>query len=354
MKFQELLNYSLAINIGLSVLCFLDILFRFKRSTVLKWSILVFCFSIGLWSFGGLWEYHVGYNRLLSAYPTTFSAFAGLFFFSVIYSKRSSILVSLIFALALFLQISNTIYFKVQHGIGLDVDLMRHSLSSSTIIITRLIILVLILPIPFSIITRLRKKYNEENVYYQRLRNWSLWVLAVFIIDIVSYVVRLFPNWYLLGQFISSLNLTMGLLIVLYRPEFLNSMSGNLAFLSLFSEKFKHKFDPVLFSKAFFDECFFLHSNADAHDLALKMGWKTNEVSSYVQGTYGFSFKQLVEKQRVDYFIQMVTDKRSEPFNLDELASASGFESRQELQRCFKQFHGGTPSEFILLHSELN
>ena len=59
------------------------------------------------------------------------------------------------------------------------------------------------------------------------------------------------------------------------------------------------------------------------------------------------TFIELVNKCRVDYFVSLVKSGSYKNFTIDALSSMSGFNSRQNLQRAFKTFHGGTPSDLI-------
>ena len=62
---------------------------------------------------------------------------------------------------------------------------------------------------------------------------------------------------------------------------------------------------------------------------------------------YNMSFGNLVNKSRVDYFIELVKSPKFKHYSIDALAKESGFNSRHHLYKPFKKFHGGTPSEFI-------
>ena len=101
-----------------------------------------------------------------------------------------------------------------------------------------------------------------------------------------------------------------------------------------------------------FDDCFFLIAEADINDFCKKLNWLPEEVNAFVEKNYHQTFNQLIEKNRVDYFIVLVKNAKVAQMSLDELATASGFACRHDLQRCFAQYHGGTPAEFILLHQE--
>ena len=62
---------------------------------------------------------------------------------------------------------------------------------------------------------------------------------------------------------------------------------------------------------------------------------------------YNMSFSNLVNKNRVDYFIELVKSPKFKHYSIDALAKEAGFNSRHHLYKPFRKFHGGTPSDFI-------
>ena len=59
------------------------------------------------------------------------------------------------------------------------------------------------------------------------------------------------------------------------------------------------------------------------------------------------TFSNLVNKSRVDYFIELVRSPKYTNYSIDALAKEAGFNSRHHLYKPFRKFHGGTPSDFI-------
>jgi YesN/AraC family two-component response regulator len=56
---------------------------------------------------------------------------------------------------------------------------------------------------------------------------------------------------------------------------------------------------------------------------------------------------EIINKNRVDYFIELVRSPKYNQYSIDALAKEAGFNSRHHLYKPFKKFHGGTPSDFI-------
>jgi len=59
------------------------------------------------------------------------------------------------------------------------------------------------------------------------------------------------------------------------------------------------------------------------------------------------NFIDLINKFRIDFFIQTIQDKKFRNLTIDALGDQVGFGSRPSLYRAFKKFHGGTPSDLI-------
>jgi YesN/AraC family two-component response regulator len=62
---------------------------------------------------------------------------------------------------------------------------------------------------------------------------------------------------------------------------------------------------------------------------------------------YNMSFSNLVNKSRIDYFLDLVKSSKYKHYSIDALAKESGFNSRHHLYKPFRKYHGGTPSDFI-------
>jgi YesN/AraC family two-component response regulator len=59
------------------------------------------------------------------------------------------------------------------------------------------------------------------------------------------------------------------------------------------------------------------------------------------------TFSNLVNKNRVDYFVELVKSPKFKHYSIDALAQEAGFNSRNHLYKPFRKYHGGTPSDFI-------
>ena len=92
---------------------------------------------------------------------------------------------------------------------------------------------------------------------------------------------------------------------------------------------------------------FFLKKNASAEELASLLDTNADEVLTYVKNKYDMNLTDLINKNRVTYFINLIARGISNDENLEILSQKAGFNSRHHLLKPFKKFHGGNPSDFI-------
>jgi YesN/AraC family two-component response regulator len=62
---------------------------------------------------------------------------------------------------------------------------------------------------------------------------------------------------------------------------------------------------------------------------------------------YSMSFEELLNKSRVDYFVEIIKEPKYKNFTVEALALEVGFGSRQRFYQPFKKYHGGNPSDLI-------
>jgi AraC-like DNA-binding protein len=114
---------------------------------------------------------------------------------------------------------------------------------------------------------------------------------------------------------------------------------------------FKKPTDQVvpfdIFIDVFFTKKYFLNGLTTLDDLSQKINVSPDTLNEFLLLNYGIGYTDLVNKHRVDYFITLIKKGDFIQYTIETLAIQSGFGSRQSLQKAFKKFHGGTPSDFI-------
>jgi YesN/AraC family two-component response regulator len=102
------------------------------------------------------------------------------------------------------------------------------------------------------------------------------------------------------------------------------------------------------FYTPFFTNHYFLQEDATLEQFCIQNAISSNEqFQDQILKKYNMTFSNLVNKNRVDYFIELARSPKYNQYSIDALAKEAGFNSRHHLYKPFKKFHGGTPSEFI-------
>ena len=102
-----------------------------------------------------------------------------------------------------------------------------------------------------------------------------------------------------------------------------------------------------IFIEVFFTKKYFLNNLATLEALSQKINVSPDTLNEFLLLNYGIGYTDLVNKHRVNYFIVLIKNGDFNQYTIEALAFQSGFGSRQSLQKAFKKFHGGTPSDFI-------
>ncbi len=190
------------------------------------------------------------------------------------------------------------------------------------------------------------KKLNLNNIYYEKIRKWTSFIFilgcSVFLMNIaISFII---PS----EIWVNSLTIYILfyiLLLVLKRPGFLNHSAIKIAF----GQKFNQDaiVDEMNFIAVFFKNRYYTNPEASLGNLSKILKANAGELSAFVNSEYQMTFNELVNKNRIAYFLEVVQDKAYQNFTIDALAKIVGFSSRQHLQKPFKKFHGGSPSDII-------
>jgi YesN/AraC family two-component response regulator len=77
------------------------------------------------------------------------------------------------------------------------------------------------------------------------------------------------------------------------------------------------------------------------------MGVSKEVMFNYIYFTYSMSFDELINKARVDYFVEIIKEAKFKNYTVEALALEVGFSSRQRFYQPFKKYHGGNPSDLI-------
>jgi AraC-like DNA-binding protein len=191
-----------------------------------------------------------------------------------------------------------------------------------------------------------------NNLYYQKIKTWTNFIFALSVIIITSNIGIAFTKdrdfWMNCLTVFMSFYL---LLLILKRPVFLNTSAKKIAFGHKFNIEEESEINEFIFQNLFLEQKYFTKKDASLEGLASLMEVHPTRIADYIVKTYDMTFGELVNKNRVNYFFEIVQNPAFQNFTIDALAREVGFSSRQHLNKPFKKFHGGNPSDLLSIHT---
>ena len=207
------------------------------------------------------------------------------------------------------------------------------------------------------IYTLIKMYYNNDNVnlYQRSIKKWVsitfiffLIVIGLLIIVGVS-VVKKKQISYNDARLSLVLLRFCSILFVLFRPKHLNEI-GIHFYKGLFRRNKGYVLNNQDFSFVFYENYYYLKTDANLEDLALKLNHTVIDVNKFIYTLDEGNFNQLVNKYRVIYFTELLKNKKYESLTIEALSELSGFGSRKTMYNAFNKYHGMTPTEFIMIH----
>lgn len=338
----------------IAFIVFVDLLVRFKNAPDLKFYFLLLTFSIGM----------VGLINALYALDYVFyvSIFKSLFVFSTL-----NILATLyfpkhkywtfgfsIFILGfsvLFMLVNNKFIpanttlaiFLVQ-----SVDSQLNIEMSPALTLMRFFVISIITTNVLYFWYVVYKKSNLNNIYFAKIKNWTSYIVALMVFMLIANIAITFsdnrPFWV---NCLTIFVLFSVLLFVLKRPAFINKSAKKLALGHKFNQEVDIKIDEIQFNLFFKEQRYYTKNEASLEDFSGVLKVKPSILSQFVLDKFDLSFNDLINKYRVNYFFEIVQDEAYQNYTIDALAKLAGFNSRQHLNKPFKRFHGGNPSDLL-------
>jgi AraC-like DNA-binding protein len=327
---------------------FVEVMVNFKRPLLLKITILSILFSITWIAFGNLYFYHIGYSSWALKMPGSVLGASALNFFFLLYKSKIRNYVYAYGFLMVGVQFSQLFYMSYASDIHSTLYIPDPTNFIIAYKIIKLIFASTLLWFSVKILKKIIKKYPADNIYFNRLRQWSTFVFASFIIMIIGRGQDSFvTNDFLFSKSLSLVGYFMLVILIGYRPQFLNQSKDDFIFWDLFSRRDRKSISFEEFFENFFTQMYYLSLNASVEDYCSQQNQSPEEVNNLVKEKYSSTFSDLINSCRVNYFKVLVKRKKMGEYTLDALAQESGFKTRQNLHKSFKKFHGGNPSDFI-------
>jgi AraC-like DNA-binding protein len=102
-----------------------------------------------------------------------------------------------------------------------------------------------------------------------------------------------------------------------------------------------------IFTVEFFHKAYFSNKNSSVEDFSSILGVSPEELKAFVSIHYNLSFTDLVNRSRVQIFVDLIQNSDNENLTIEGLSVMAGFGTRQNFHKAFKKFHGGNPSDLL-------
>ena len=343
-----ILNYICSGIILFSCIVFTDLLLTIKNSGKIKFLLCLLTIGIGLEAAVQLYFNLVGFNRLIMSYPAIISFIAIISLFSYIYHYKTKTYIYLLVISIIAAQAIVSVYFLYIHPIDVHVDLdmlKPYGLYKKGVRFFFQIIMVFVM---LNFYKKINVKYDAENIYFKKLRKWSLYLVALITFLLVNNIARNLFGYYLpVFLYIKTIAGILILCCLQYRPKFLNRATFKENLWSAFNNIKEQDINHQIFSDSFFINLYYLNKDAGLDSFASSLGTDAATLSNFIYSNYGVNFTDLVNKNRIAYFVDLIMDGKQSDYTIDALGQLAGFGSRQNLYKAFKKFHGGAPTDLI-------
>jgi AraC-like DNA-binding protein len=334
--------------IVLSLITMLEVMVNFKRPNSLKIILLVILLCIIAHSAAITFYFNYTAYRRLIVIPSAIFMIASLFFVSLLFQNKMSKYL-LVFGITIFVfQSINIIVYLFIFPVSKSLLVSDIPPVGSAQSLFRIGVLVCILFFIKSLLFTIIEKRKSGNIYFKELvLPATLIIILVGLICLINILKTtsiiqdpIFQLLYLISYFLY-------LLLILFRPKLMNQTDFRASLIGIFNKPNAQKVPFTIFIDVFFTEMYFLNSLGSLEDLSQKTNVSPDTLNEFLIVNYGIGYTDLVNKHRVDYFITLINKGDSILYTIEALAFQSGFGSRQSLQKAFKKFNGGTPSDFI-------
>jgi AraC-like DNA-binding protein len=192
-------------------------------------------------------------------------------------------------------------------------------------------------------------KFSFKNIYFKKIQGWTFCFFMVILTQLIFIVLSTifkFPNEF--NTYIRIILALALLIIILYRPNFINKNGSKISFGFLFNRNdFSSDIKEVDFNFHFYTNLYFKSKTSNIEEFSNIMGVSKDVMFNYIYFNYSMSFDELINKARVDYFVEIIKDAKFNNYTVEALALEVGFSSRQRFYQPFKKYHGGNPSDLI-------
>jgi len=288
------------------------------------------------------------FNRLIHELPSAILVTCLLAFYAYLYEQRIKKLILIIAFTVAFLQVGFALYFTFILKLPVDKSTYDIYGFNFPLFILRTSMMILMLFTISRLFLSIMRKYDESNMYFMKLRNWSITLFWTSAFLVFLNILKEFGGKF---NLIGEVGVLMGhyaiMMLILFRPRFMNRTKLNISLNESFTRKESLDISDDEFHNVFFTNVYYLQKNASPEDLCKKLNVTSKQLSTYLFVKYNMNYTDLMNRFRIEYFIDLLNSGKYTNYTIDSLAVMSGFNSRHHLYLSFKKFHGGTPSEYM-------
>jgi AraC-like DNA-binding protein len=200
-------------------------------------------------------------------------------------------------------------------------------------------------------IFKIHKQIDNKNLYHLKIRNWSYFLLIIVISMIIWLITAFILDKYHIANLksdtrvLNSMVYSLLLVFVLFRPRFIDEADFSYS-INKFSPQ-QSVINTQDFDFLFYFNHYYLKLDANIDDFALKINHSKAEVLDFIKLQTTDSFTDLINRNRIKYFTDLLKSKKQDSFTIEALSEMSGFKSRKTMYNTFNKYHNMTPSEFI-------
>lgn len=198
---------------------------------------------------------------------------------------------------------------------------------------------------------KILKSTDENNLYQRKIKKWSILLsllnISIFFTVVITFILYTFDITFkhLESRRFFIIYRLILILFIFFRPKFIDEM--DFSFKKLAPLARNSKISLQNFEFLFYINQYFLKSDANLEDFALLLNHSKTEVSDFIKNQTNDSFVELVSKNRINYFKELLRTKQHESFTIEALSEMSGFNNRQSMYNAFNKYEGCSPSEYI-------
>lgn len=344
----NILNHIYSALFVFSIIVFFEVLFFLKKNKELKLILLFYITGVLIYSSANIYCTYVNYNRILLGISTPILTVCFMALFSTLcYNKIKPYIIVFSFIIIVS-HLSILLYFLFFNPIDLSISLSKNNILGDNLSYIKLTFILFIFGITTKLYIHMNKKYEADNIYFKSIKKWSvIFLVSIFLILIGGIFRIIIGEENLISKYIVTLTLFITTISLLFRPKFLNNSTLSFSLGNYFNKKKESELSKATFNDAFFNQLYYLNPDASLEDLSKKLGTSSENLYRYIYKNHTSGFNDLVNENRVKYFIEVVKSKKHSNYTIDALSQIAGFNSRHHLYKPFKKFHGGVPSDFL-------